>query len=343
MQLGSINSLHVFEAFQLDWVAERIAHEDGPLLAGLSRVAQHGLENVVDIRRRSKAITYGLPFAQWQHCTEMRHGHGNTVYKPGIGSCEGLAQVKAQLMPEEIKVYPRVGAAPFSAAKNLAVEGSSLVKIAYMIGQMKQCLHGAKLALPEIPCVYLAHMANLSKLTRKVSEYHRVLEQTTAYRKSWDDTLEAEIVAALKQLITESQLSATVEVKEQIANLAAITLSLGNVKSDLSQDVAEGVTRQLIKHNGSLVYQQLFNGKVVVIIQYPFIENYGKPQPPKTVGIYRPEELRPPFFQRHLEDLLTEVTKWEDYDDDEPNQKIGFKFNFEQPDLTETAAIEAKK
>ena len=108
---------------------------------------------------------------------------------------------------------------------------------------------------------------------------------------------------------------------------------MGNSKSGLAQDVVDGHTRELIKHNGSLIYQQLFNGKVVVVIQYPFIENHGKPQPHKQVGIYRPEEMREPYFQRHVEELLTEVTKWEDYDDDEPNQKIGFKLNFEQPEL----------
>jgi len=185
-------------------------------------------------------------------------------------------------------------------------------------------------------------MANLNTLTRKVSEYRRVLEQTTAYRKNWDDELEETITSELKRLAEAAELSATIEIREEIANLAAITLSLGNVESDLAQDVADGVTRQLIKHNGSLVYQQLFNGKVIVIIQYPFIENYGKPQPPKTIGIFRPEELRPPFFQRHLEELLTEITKWEDYDDDEPNQKIGFKFNFEQPDITDGATAKKK-
>ena len=174
----------------------------------------------------------------------------------------------------------------------------------------------------------------MNNLTRKVAEYRRVLEQTARYRKIWDDTLEADIKGALEKLVADTGLAATVTVTEEIANLAAITLSLGNVRSGLSQDVVDGVTRAMIKHNGSLVYQQLFNGKVIVIIQYPFIENYGQPQPPKTIGIYRPEEVRAPYFQRHVEELLTEVTKWEDYDDDEPNQKIGFKLNFEQPDLT---------
>ena len=65
-----------------------------------------------------------------------------------------------------------------------------------------------------------------------------------------------------------------------------------------------------------------------MLLNYPFIENYGKPRPPKTIAIYRPEELREPYFIRHMEEFMQEVTNWEDYDDDEPNQRIGFQLNF---------------
>ena len=107
---------------------------------------------------------------------------------------------------------------------------------------------------------------------------------------------------------------------------------MGHVESGISERLGVGVVRNMIKQNGSLIYQQLFNGKILVLINYPYIEQYGQPQPPKTVAIYRPEELRDAYFQRHLELLLQEVTAWEDYDDDvpEPNQRIGFKMNFDQ-------------
>lgn len=36
------------------------------------------------------------------------------------------------------------------------------------------------------------------------------------------------------------------------------------------------------------------------------------------------------LFIRHVEEMLQEVTTWEDYDDDEPTKRIGFKFNFGQ-------------
>ena len=127
-------------------------------------------------------------------------------------------------------------------------------------------------------------------------------------------------------------LNGTVEVRSELENLEAIDLTLGTVRSGMSHRVNETIQRDLIKHNGALVYQQLFNGKVMVLIQYPYIEGYGEPRPPKTIAIYRPEELKDPYFIRHIEEFMQEITLWEDYDDDEPHQRIGFQLNFGQQD-----------
>ena len=174
-----------------------------------------------------------------------------------------------------------------------------------------------------------------NNLKKKVINYQEVLTNTRAYRQVWKDELKDKIVQQLETIIKEVELPAKIEVKSDLENLEAIVFSLGAVKSGMYQEVNDSIKRHMIKHNGSLIYQQLFNGKIVVIINYPFIENYGQPTPPKTIGIYRPEELKEPFFIRHLEEFITEILHWEDYDDDEVpgaerNQKIGFKLNFEK-------------
>ena len=174
-----------------------------------------------------------------------------------------------------------------------------------------------------------------NNLKKKVTNYQEVLANTRAYRQVWKEELRDKIVEQLTTISQEVELEAKIDVKSDLENLEAIVFSLGAMKSGMYQEVNDSIKRHMIKHNGSLIYQQLFNGKVIVIINYPFIENYGQPQPPKTVAIYRPEELKEPFFIRHLEEFITEVLNWEDYDDDEKpgaerDQKIGFKLNFEK-------------
>lgn len=174
-------------------------------------------------------------------------------------------------------------------------------------------------------------MEDLFNIKRKVNLYQEILGNTIAYRKAWYDELKDRIVKQLQHIIDETELEATIDIKDDMENLEAILFSLGQSKSGIYQKVNDDVRRPLIKHNGSLVYQQLFNGKVIVLITYPLIEGYGQPQPPKTIAIYRPEEIQPPFVIRHFEDFLKEITNWEDYDDDDkdqPHQKIGFKLNF---------------
>ena len=172
--------------------------------------------------------------------------------------------------------------------------------------------------------------AELNNLKRKVDLYHEVLKNTKAYRKVWEEELSQKILDQLNYIIGQVALDAQVEVRSELENLEAIDLSLGTVRSGMFQRVNDTIQRDLIKHNGSLVYQQLFNGKVLVLIQYPHIEGYGEPRPPKTIAIYRPEELKDPYFIRHVEEFLQEITLWEDYDDEEPYQRIGFQLNFGQ-------------
>ncbi len=176
-------------------------------------------------------------------------------------------------------------------------------------------------------------------LQRKVDQYKEVLQNTEKYREEWKTGLREKIKSILQHLVTATKLDAEVVTREEIENLGAVVLTLGTSKSGMFQKVNEDIRRDLIKHNGSLVYQQLFNGKIIVLINYPFIENYGQPRPPKTIAIYRPEELKEPYFVRHLEDLIQEITNWEDYDDDEPNKRIGFQLNF-NPDGLESGQPE---
>lgn len=172
-------------------------------------------------------------------------------------------------------------------------------------------------------------MEDITNLEKRIANYNEILGNTRAYRQAWKDHLKDDILKVLKQVVDETDLDAQVDVKEHLENLEAIEINLGQVKSGLYEEVNNNLKKHLIKHNGSLIYQQLFNGKIIVLIYYPNIEGYGQPRPPKTIAIYRPEELKQVFIIRHLEEFIQDISDWEDFDDDEPSKRIGFKLNFE--------------
>ncbi len=170
-----------------------------------------------------------------------------------------------------------------------------------------------------------------TNLRRKVDRLKEVLENTRAYREVWRISLKQQISEHLKLLSEAGGLAYRIEERNDIENLEAVVLTLGSEESGLREPASDGLRRNLIKQNGTLVYQQLFNGKILVLINLPFIEKYGQPQPPKTIAIYRPEELKEAYLLRHLETFISDVTTWEYSDDDapEPSQRIGFKPNVE--------------
>ena len=158
---------------------------------------------------------------------------------------------------------------------------------------------------------------DVGSLQSKVDSYNQILANTENYRKDWGDHLKPMIVNGLEQIVKSTGLNATVEIKDNINNLEVVVLNLGQDVSGIGEKL-EGSesTRPMIKNKGALVYQQLFNGKLLILIMYPFIEGYGEPRPPRTLEILRPQEMKEPFLLRHVEEFMNEIIGWEDYDDD---------------------------
>jgi hypothetical protein len=168
-------------------------------------------------------------------------------------------------------------------------------------------------------------MDDYNGLIGKVQRYKAVLANTKAYRERWNKQLKALIVSELENMLKVTGLQGTIETSDKVRHLEYVILSLGTEESGISEIINDKIDKPLIKQNGSLVYQQLYNGKIQVMIGYPFIEGFGEPRPAKIVAIYRPEEVKTPFIVRHMEDFIKEITQWEDFDDDDQvAAKIGF-------------------
>ncbi len=169
----------------------------------------------------------------------------------------------------------------------------------------------------------------LGTLLSKVNRYKQVLENTQKHREAWGASIKPMLISTLNDLLKNLDIpKAEVITRDNIENLEAVTIDLGRSSSGIAENIEDsGVKRTMIKSNGSLIYQQLFNGKIIVMVVSPFIEGYEQPNPPTTIEILRPEELKAPFILRHLEMLLKEITEWEDYDDEEQKTTIGFTPN----------------
>ena len=170
---------------------------------------------------------------------------------------------------------------------------------------------------------------DLGSLPSKVNAYKQILRNTIQYRKAWKSNLKQMIIDTLTFINDSTDLDASVVVRDAIENMEAVVLDLGRVHSGMSEVIdSKDLKKTIVKTQGGLIYQQLFNGKIMVMIIFPYIEGYGDPRPPKNVEILRPAELKKSFVIRHFEQFIKEITEWEDYDDDQPNKPI---IGFNQP------------
>lgn len=177
---------------------------------------------------------------------------------------------------------------------------------------------------------------DLGSLPSKIERYKQLLQNTMDFRKTWKNDSKALIQNTLEYIVKETGLQAKVELKENIENLEAVVLDLGRSSSGLSEKLDDsGVHRTMVKSNGALVYQQLFNGKIMIMTANPSIEGYGEPKPPQMIEILRPDEIKEGFILRHVETLIKEISEWEDYDDGNKKKESFNPIGFQNGIITE--------
>lgn len=164
-----------------------------------------------------------------------------------------------------------------------------------------------------------------SKLKKKVSQLNRIMKNTDSYRVTWEKSHKEMITNTLQKMIDETGINGEVAVNDRFEGLEAISLALETRNSGIYERITDNTKRALIRNGGVLTYHQLFNGKIGILIGYPYIEGIGQPKVPKTLEIVRPEELKEINILRQVELFIDEITEWEDFDDDKQSvQKIGF-------------------
>lgn len=175
-------------------------------------------------------------------------------------------------------------------------------------------------------------MVDLESVSTKVTRYKKILQNTEEYREAWDKEVKPKITQVLQQLIEETNLKAEVEIRDQLKHLESIIFNLGVSPSGIYEPIGEKFQKKLYKSHGMLAFQQLYNGKIIVMVSYPHIEEVANPHPAKTIEIIRPDELTDGLLVRYLESFFNEIIEWEDYDDNIPST-IGFKKKLEDNGL----------
>jgi len=172
-------------------------------------------------------------------------------------------------------------------------------------------------------------MEKYTAIKERAKKYTSMLQQVLTYRATWEKSLKEFIHSNAETILEQTGISAQIEVEERFENLESITISLGKAVSGIAENVDDITKRTIIKDKGSLIYSQLFNGKVQAWMTYPVIEGLMQAKQPKMLGIYGPPEFNEDLILGNFDEFFKELIEWENYDDDQPGQnqavnRIGF-------------------
>jgi len=173
----------------------------------------------------------------------------------------------------------------------------------------------------------------LTSLKEKIKFMNVVLKNSKNYRKTWNSSTKDFIFNNLETIIKKTKLKADVQYSDHIQGLEAVSMSLGYVESGIYEKMSNKAKKPLLRMNGILIFQQLFNGKISIFINYPYIDGVGEPKNPEMFEIVRPHELTEEKIVEYVERFIEKVYTWEDYDDDIPPKPKGIGFSHQSASL----------
>lgn len=166
---------------------------------------------------------------------------------------------------------------------------------------------------------------NYTKAIRSLDDYKVSVQNMLERREEWKAEIRDRIKQVLISLRERTDIQLNVDVNEDLDNLNAVILGLPNKPSgiaELGYDPFKGEfpVKQFTKTEGYLSFNQVYNGQIVVVINYPYIEDKVSQRGAAVNGYYEPKDLTTNTIIGIVADFFDAMTKWEN----ETRQPIGF-------------------
>jgi hypothetical protein len=158
-------------------------------------------------------------------------------------------------------------------------------------------------------------------------KYVDTLQKTNERRELWTNETKAKIIESLTLVKDSFKCDWLVQRLERTRNCQTINICFNtknsgivDVKIDESTGKEKGV-KSYTKHGGYLAYCQSYNGKINVIIGFPYIDEWVFQMDAKVIDTIEPERVTEELISSHVIKFLDIMTEWEGKD----RNPIGFK------------------
>lgn len=158
-------------------------------------------------------------------------------------------------------------------------------------------------------------------------KYTDTLKKTSERRDLWTNETKAKIIETLTLVKDSFKFDWQVQRIEGTQNYQTINICFNQKHSgivDVTIDEATGKQKSFkvyTKHGGYLAYCQSYNGKINVIIGFPYIDEWVSQMDIKVIDTIEPVQVTEELISKHVIKFLDMMTEWEGKDRD----SIGFK------------------
>lgn len=158
-------------------------------------------------------------------------------------------------------------------------------------------------------------------------KYTYILKKVNERRELWTNETKAKIIDTLTLVKDTFKFDWQVQRLEGTQNYQAINICFNQKSSgivDIKIDEHTGKQKGFeayTKHGGYLAFCQSYNGKINVIIGFPYIDEWVSQMDVKVIDNIEPEQATEELISKYVVKFLETMTEWEGKDRD----TIGFK------------------
>ncbi|HEY5750386.1 MAG TPA: hypothetical protein VIU12_30185 [Chryseolinea sp.] len=184
---------------------------------------------------------------------------------------------------------------------------------------------------------------NLDEIKLKANTLGDEFGKTQQRRDLWKSQTKGQVLSILNAVKDEYKTLFYTQAVDAIKNQEFVNLHLLQRHSNIFEidergDGSKSIHAYLID-GGYLVYTQAVNGRIYVIISYPYVAGIIERIQDKVVGCYEPSDISEKLVLDHVKQYLDEMLRWENHN--ASTSSIGF--DYQQKKLGERDDLEVVK
>jgi hypothetical protein len=143
-------------------------------------------------------------------------------------------------------------------------------------------------------------------------KYYESLINIGSRREVWGNEIENLLITTLKSVKAEIKIGLQIQNVKQVNNYSSIIFCLNNTPSGLFKPLGASSVENYIKIGGALVFAQSYNGKINIIVRFPYIENFLSEMDVKVIKTISPELITENLIKEMVAEFFDYMTLWED-------------------------------